>query len=134
MRDGGRLERFANEVLPAVRDAVLAVRRLREVFGEGSEAVECELVRGGWLTMRDESSFWFAVPGMGGFDAQRRKGAAELLDLLRKTPFKEMLLNKLEGRSMKKSCFTAQWHVRDLVGGGPLETIETSVGTLVRLR
>lgn len=135
VQDRGKvLRKFAEELMPAARESVVATRQLSEVFGKGAEQAENELVREGWLTMRDEGSFWFAVPGTGAFCGQREKGNAEVIGLLRKTPYKEMLLGKLEGRTMKKSCFTAQWHVRDVVGGGRAETVETSVGTLVRIR
>lgn len=134
LQDGDVLQRFARELLPTARDSVLPASRLREVYGEQADIAECQLVRAGWLTMRDVTSFWFAVPGMGAFSARRKEGTAELLNIMRRTPYKEMLLKKLEERSLKKTYFTAQWHVRDLVGGGTMETVETSVGTLVRLR
>jgi len=71
---------------------------------------------------------------MGSFVKHRNAGARELNLLLKRTQYKEMLLTKLELRTMKKSPFTAQWHIRDIVGGEQAETVSTSLGTLVRLR
>lgn len=127
---------FAEKIFPAVRGPILPLTKLRAAFGGTVESDEAEkvLVRAGWLTMRDEHSFWFAVPGMGAFGVQRENGNNELLGVVKRAPYREMLLNKAEMRSLKKSCFTAQWHLRDLVGCGKAETVDTSVGPLVRAR
>lgn len=84
--------------------------------------------------MRDETSFWLALPGMGAFRTNREAGTKRIRRLLARAPYQEMLLVKLETRTFTDSCFTAQWHVRDFVGGGDGDCVETSVGALVRLR
>lgn len=90
------------------------------------------LVREGYLTMRDEHSFWVAVPGMATFMKQRSEGRQEVILLLKGTQYREMGLDSLQGRSLRNSFLTAQWVVRDLIGQGILETVATSVGNLVR--
>lgn len=123
--------RFVRELLPRVKSPVVSQRLIDAHFEDDVSAV---LVREGLLTMRDEISFWLAIPDMGEILRNRRAGNAEILALLKKAPYQEMLLEKLECRTLKNSLFTAQWHVRDVVGGGKAETVATSLGTLVRVR
>lgn len=124
-------KKFVREGLPRIAVPVVFQSALDKLFEDDVTAV---LVREGFLTMRDESSFWLAVPGMGEFLRNRVSGKKELLAIVKRAPYQEMLINKLELRTLKKSVFTAQWHVRDVVGGGVAETVATSLGTLVRLR
>lgn len=122
---------FVREALPKIKVPVVLQTALDRSFDDDVAAL---LVREGFLTMRDEASFWLAAPGMGEFLRNRAAGKKELLGILRRAPYQEMLIEKLELRTLKKSVFTAQWHVRDVVGGGVAETVATSMGTLVRLR
>lgn len=92
-----------------------------------------KMVRMGFLTMRDEHSFWLAVPGMAVFVTQRKEGRNEVLGVLKRAQYQEMGLEGLQGRSLKKSLLTAQWVIRDLVGEGVLQTVATSVGSIVRI-
>lgn len=124
-------KKFVREGLARIKVPVVLQSTLDNLFEDDAIAV---LVREGFLTMRDESSFWLAVPEMGAFLSNRAAGKKELLAILRRAPYQEMLIDKLELRTLKKSVFTAQWHVRDVVGGGVAETVATSLGTLVRLR
>ncbi|CAN8063911.1 unnamed protein product [Agarophyton chilense] len=137
--------RASNSISPVVRtlfDDVfdqnhmpwVTISSLRRVYGDVTDDAVDELVRSGYLTCQDEYSFNFAFPGMGEFMRNRRSGANEIVSILRKAPYKEMGLTKLELRTLKKTCFTARWHVRDVVGSGQADCVDTSVGALVRLQ
>lgn len=91
------------------------------------------LIEAGWLLLRDESSFWTVAPMLGNFMRNREKGNNELLDVLKKEKYKEMGVEDLQERSLKNSCFTAQWHVRDLVGSGKVQSVHTTDGNIIRL-
>lgn len=123
-------EVFPRCVYPRVALAVFA-----EVFGQ-SEARDAadELIREKCLTFVDETTYAFAVPDMAQFVQNRRAGQKEVLGVLKRAPYCEMPLRELEMRSLKKSIFTAQWHVRDIVGSGVASTLPTTAGTLVRLK
>lgn len=127
------LKRFFEQVFPRFTDDCVFQSDIDAVLGADLDYATL-LTRLGLLTAKDEASFWFAVPGMGRFVEHRKAGARETILLLKRTQYKEMLLKKLELRSMKKSMFTAQWHIRDIVGSEQVEVVTTSLGTLVRLR
>lgn len=92
------------------------------------------LIQAGYLVLADDSSYHFTVPGMGKVMNDRASGESELLAILKRAPYREMSLLQLEQRTMKKSIFTAQWHVRDLIGSGTMTTVPTvNMGTMVRL-
>lgn len=98
-----------------------------------SESRVGELIRAGYLTMRDESSFWFALPRMGLFMKNRDDARKRLLSELKRKRYKEMLLEDLERIPLSGCCFTARWCVRDIVGDKAVECVDTSVGVVVRL-
>jgi Serine-threonine protein kinase 19 len=91
------------------------------------------LVRGGLLTLKGEGEYFFAVPRAGPFLRMRRKGNTELLGILRRAPYKEMLLARLELRRLRSSSFPALFHIRDVIGSGAAESVATSLGLLVRV-
>lgn len=105
------------------------------VYGDRVEDAITELIRTGFLTLTsvDEDTYAFTVPGMAEFVEHRALGAGQITTLLKKAPYREMPLSELELRSLKNSYFTAQWHVRDVVGLGIVRTVETSIGIIARL-
>lgn len=92
-----------------------------------------ELVKAGFLTMHSEHTYALCVPGLAVFDENRACGHKQLLRQLKSAQYHELPLSKLELQTIKNTMFTAQWHVRDLVGSGVAHTVSTTVGTLVRM-
>lgn len=119
------------DVLREARDTWVPRHVVEDAVGEDAAS---NLVRQGYLTMRDEDSFFFAIPSMGAFLRERKKGNSQILSILRKAPYKEMLLNDLEARTLSNTCFTARWHVRDVVGSDDAEAVATTAGVLVRFK
>lgn len=97
-----------------------------------SNAVD-ELVKWGFLTMHSEHTYALCVPGLAVFDENRASGHKQLLRQLKAAQYHELPLSKLELQTLKNTVFTAQWHVRDIVGSGVAHTVSTTVGTLVRM-
>lgn len=63
----------------------------------------------------------------------RNKGNTELLGILRRAPYHEMLLMRLEQRRLRSSSFPALFHIRDVIGSGKAESVATTLGPLVRM-
>jgi hypothetical protein len=103
------------------------------VFGKGHDFATL-LIRGGLLTLKDESNFWFSIPCAGYLLKVRERGNRELVGILRRAPYREMLLVKLEQRRLRSSIFPAIFHIRDVIGSNTAEAVNTTLGTLVRLR
>lgn len=120
-----------------------------DIVGEGHQSVSItkpalnhdskfdrsdELIKLGFLTAnpRDTKLFDLSIPGIGLFIKNRRDGNKEVLRIVGRRPHGEILLNDLELKRLRRSCFDTRWHVRDLVGAGKMEIVETTVGKLVR--
>jgi hypothetical protein len=112
------------------------ISRLLESNADNGGRVDyaTRLIRAGLLTVRDEDSFWFSIPCAGFFSKMRTSGNRELISLLKRAPYREILLAKLELRRLRSSSFPALFHIRDCIGSGDAETVSTTLGTLVRFR
>lgn len=133
--DRSVLRTLFEDVFETCPHPVIEVDVLRRVYGikKADDAID-HLVCAGYLTMTaGVQSYAFTIPGMGRFIQHRKTGHDLLLGILRRAPYHEMPLKELEMRTLKGSMFTAQWHVRDIVGSGVANTISTTIGTLVRL-
>lgn len=127
------LNLFFTSVFPRCLQVGISQAELDDILGSDGDYTT-QLIRAGYLTLRDESSLWFAVPGAGEFLKHRVAGRQEVVGALKRAPYKEMLLSKLEIRPLQKSLFPAQFHVRDIIGAGTAEAVATTAGVLVRLR
>ncbi|KAJ6681186.1 SERINE/THREONINE-PROTEIN KINASE 19 [Salix koriyanagi] len=57
----------------------------------------------------------------------------ELLSLLNRQRYKEMMLAPLEKKRLRLSLLDMRFHLRDLIGSGHLKTVNTPTGLLVRV-
>jgi Serine-threonine protein kinase 19 len=134
---------FFETVLPAVTQPAVTQEQLDELIGAAGDAADAVdasrvLVRGGLLVRKDGGEgggacYWFAVPRVGAFLRMRARGNTELLGILTRAPYQEMLLARLEVRRLRSSSFPALFHIRDIVGSGMAESVATSLGILVRI-
>ena len=60
------------------------------------------------------------------------KGREELLGVVSRRRYSEMFERDWEGRKLQRSLLDTRFHIRDLVGSGALERIETTAGPLLR--
>lgn len=133
--DGPVFQKFFSRAFKACPHPAIERSVLNEVYGDKEvDDATSLLIQSGYLVLADEDLYHFTVPGMGKFMNDRATGESELVAILNRAPYREMPLLQLEQRTMKKSIFTAQWHVRDLIGSGVMTTVSTAnMGTLVRL-
>lgn len=127
------LHPFFTTVFKQCRRPVVQCDLLSTVYGDEMDDAVTKLIRSGYLTLKDETNYTFALPGMAEFVKNRKTGDLQITKTLKAAQYREMTLPNLENRTLKNTIFTAQWHVRDLVGSGVISTVSTSIGTLVRL-
>ncbi|XP_044967178.1 serine/threonine-protein kinase 19 homolog isoform X3 [Hordeum vulgare subsp. vulgare] len=60
-------------------------------------------------------------------------GRKEVLSLLNRRKYKEMLLSSLEKTRLRLSPLDVRFHLRDLIGSGHIKTVQTPTGLLVRV-
>ncbi|XP_062148065.1 uncharacterized protein LOC133856999 isoform X2 [Alnus glutinosa] len=60
-------------------------------------------------------------------------GRKEVLSLLNRRRYKEMMLASMEKKRLRLSPLDMRFHLRDLIGSGHLKTVQTSTGLVVRV-
>ncbi|CAM8928029.1 unnamed protein product [Rhodiola kirilowii] len=93
------------------------------------------LINAGLLTRKliDPNLYWFAIPNIGAILKGLSQGRKELLSLLKRTKYKEMMLATLEKKRLRYSPLDMRFHLRDLIGSGLLKTAQTATGIVVRV-
>ena len=90
------------------------------------------LVRAGALATRDAHSMWFTPVRCGTLLSEAAKGREELMGIVGRYKFGEILLRELCKKKLRSSTLGAKFHVRDLVGKGLLEIKQTTAGPMVK--
>lgn len=93
------------------------------------------LINAGLLTRQliDSNMYWFAIPNIGSVLKGLSQGRKELLSLLNRKKYKEMMLAPLEKKRMRLSPLDIRFHLRDLLGSGQLKTVQTPSGLVIRV-
>ena len=92
-----------------------------------------ELLRLGLLRRREGEAFWFAVPQQGKLAVAMRQGRTEVLTILKRSRYKELLVRVLKSKKLRRTPLDMDWHVRDLTARGLVSQHRTASGILVRL-
>ncbi|KAA3474928.1 serine/threonine-protein kinase 19-like protein isoform X1 [Gossypium australe] len=105
------------------------------------------LINAGLLTRQliDPNMYWFAIPNIGSvlkglsqcctysvLILLGLQGRKELLSLLNRRRYKEMMLAPLEKMRLRLSPLDMRFHLRDLIGSGHLKTAHTPSGIVVQ--
>jgi len=78
-------------------------------------------------------SFWFCIPHGGSLIKCIVKGRSEILSRLKKLKFREILLADLCKKKLRYSTLSVDFHIKDLIGLGQVESMPTTSGALIRL-
>ncbi|XP_054789990.1 uncharacterized protein LOC129295447 isoform X2 [Prosopis cineraria] len=81
----------------------------------------------------DPNMYWFAIPSIGSLLKGLAQGRKEIMSLLNRRKYKEMMLSSLEKKRLRMSPLDMRFHLRDLIGSGHLQTNSTPTGLVVRV-
>ncbi|KAM5563455.1 hypothetical protein ABKV19_018199 [Rosa sericea] len=81
----------------------------------------------------DPNIYWFAIPNIGSVLKGLSQGRKEVLSLLNRRRYKEMMLAPLEKKRLRFSSLDMRFHLRDLIGSGHLKTVQIPTGIVVRV-
>ena len=81
-----------------------------------------------WLSLN--MMYWYICALFIFFLIQGRK---ELISLLKRTKYKEMMMTSLQKKRLRFSSLDMRFHIRDLIGSGYLRTVQSPTGLLVQL-
>ncbi|KAH7288881.1 hypothetical protein KP509_31G048200 [Ceratopteris richardii] len=130
---------YINHILPIHMDAGITDFHLESILsGVGHQIQERHislLIKAGLLVrqLAHERSYWLAIPNIGSLLKSLSQGRKELLSLLNRRQYKEVLLSILEKKKLRMSQLDMRFHVRDLLGSGQLFLSHTPAGILVRI-
>jgi Serine-threonine protein kinase 19 len=89
------------------------------------------------LLSRDKhelDNYSFGAPYAGLLYQYWNGGTTELVARIKRTQYSEMPLSKVLKMNLGKSQMTTLFHLRDAIGAGLLEQVETASGSFIRLR
>ncbi|KAJ4834295.1 hypothetical protein Tsubulata_028305 [Turnera subulata] len=131
-------EWFKTHVLDTKLDPSIGHQELCLLLSHGGKFVDKHislLINAGLLTRQliDPNMYWFAIPSIGSLLKGLSQGRKELISLLSRRRYKEMMLAPLEKKRLRMSPLDMRFHLRDLIGSGLLKTFNTPSGLIVRL-
>ena len=77
--------------------------------------------------------FWLGIPRIGKFVKQVAAGRREVLQLLKRQRYKELLRSELDNRKLRFSTLGMDFHLTDLFGLELVEKKATTRGDLIKL-
>ena len=131
-------EWFEKYVLPSKLDVSIDHLELCSLLSHGGDARDKHitlLMNAGLLTRQliDPNMYWFSIPSIGPILKGLTQGRKEVLSLLNRRKYKEMLLSSLEKTRLRLSPLDVRFHLRDLIGSGQIKTVQTATGLLARV-
>uniref|UniRef100_A0ACD5ZG81 Uncharacterized protein n=1 Tax=Avena sativa TaxID=4498 RepID=A0ACD5ZG81_AVESA len=138
-QDGSEVfEWFEKYVLHSKLDVSINHLELCSLLSHGGDARDKHitlLMNAGLLTRQliDPNMYWFSVPNIGPILKGLSQGRKEILSLLNRRKYKEMLLSSLEKTRLRSSPLDVRFHLRDLIGSGHIKTFQTPTGLLARV-
>lgn len=93
------------------------------------------LIHAGFLVrqLADQTAYWFSIPNVGRIVKAIVQGRKELMRLVSRQKFGEMLRSQLAAKRLRFSPLGMKFHLRDLLGSGHLVEVPTTAGPLIRV-
>jgi hypothetical protein len=96
--------------------------------------MEKALIQEGWMTRKDESSFWLCVPNFGRFLYSLKKGRSHIISSLKRAKFNEMMMSEmLQTKKIARCELNVPFVLKDLIGSSTITKTMLPAGALVRL-
>ncbi|CAN1245108.1 Serine/threonine-protein kinase 19 [Linum grandiflorum] len=131
-------EWFRTHVIDCKLEPSIDHQELWSLLSNGGKVKDAHislLINAGFLTRQliDPNRYWFTIPSIGVILKGISQGRKELLSLLNRRRYKEMMLALLEKKRLRMSPLDIRFHLRDLIGSGHLKTVSTPSGLVVRV-
>ncbi|CAK9309890.1 unnamed protein product [Citrullus colocynthis] len=131
-------QRFKMHVLDCKLEPSIGHQELGTLLSLGGKVKDEDislLINAGLLNRQliDPNVYWFAIPSIGSVLKGLSQGRKELISLLKRTKYKEMMMTSLQKKRLRFSSLDMRFHIRDLIGSGYLRTVQSPTGLLVQL-
>lgn len=128
------IDRFLETLISECPDISLNKDVLAERFNIKEEEIS-ELFKASVLTVRDVGSWWISIPGAGEFMKCFLRGRKAVMLMIRKSKYGEVLQQELQSRKLPKAAkLGVLYHIHDIIGADLVHCVNTTSGTLLRLR
>ena len=77
--------------------------------------------------------YWISIPNLGVFVKRLRAGRKQLAGIAKRRKRSEILLWDLEKIKLSKQTLGMKYQIRDAIGSGLFDQVETTCGPLLRL-
>eukprot|EP01080_Neovahlkampfia_damariscottae_P012514 gene12514-6262_t len=124
--------KFENEILRKYFDVSIKVIELKNLLKNENEMNT--LMKLGLFTLKNENEWWFSIPVAGKFTIQILEGRKEIIKIINRKKFKEILLKHLIKIGLKKSSLPIPFHIRDMLAVGLIKILQTTSGKLISLK
>ncbi|KAE7997841.1 hypothetical protein FH972_002442 [Carpinus fangiana] len=129
---------FRTHVIDSKLEPSIGHQELHTLLSLGGKVMDGHLsilINAGLLTRQliDPNMYWFVIPNVGSVLKGLSQGRKEVLSLLNRKRYKEMMLASMEKKRLRFSPLDMRFHLRDLIGSGHLKTAQTSTGLVVRV-
>ncbi|XP_004495088.1 uncharacterized protein [Cicer arietinum] len=131
-------EWFRTHVLDSKLETGIEHQELCSLLSLGGKVKDSHislLINAGILTRQliDPNMYWIAIPNIGSLLKGLVQGRKEIISLLSRRRYKEMMLAILEKKRLRMSPLDMRFHLRDLIGSGHLRTDQTPTGIIIRV-
>jgi len=136
-------ERFIEKVVPNYNDIQIHKTKLLELLFEHTIANTTDLQKDSALTalvnanivlVHEINHFWFCIPNSGSFIASLVKGRKEIVSILKRQKFKELLLTDLQKKKLRYSSLSIEFLIKDMIGLNIIARVSTTSGYLIQLK
>ncbi|KAJ4802661.1 Serine/Threonine-kinase [Rhynchospora pubera] len=124
---------FKQYVIKSKTDVSISHPELCSLLSNGGDVTEKHVTSMPTRQLIDQNLYWFVIPNIGSILKGLSQGRKELLSLINRTKYKEMVLANLEKKRLRLSPLDIRFHIRDLIGSGLLKTVQSPIGLLIRL-
>jgi serine/threonine-protein kinase 19 len=126
-------EGYITDLIPKYKDTIITHSLLTQTLKCDNSDLAL-LMKLGLFLSKSVSELYFNVPESGRFVMSVKNGRIELQSILGRKKYKEMMLHTLRERRLKKSHLSIDWHIKELMGLGLVQLIQTSNGIMVQLK
>ncbi|XP_057367027.1 serine/threonine-protein kinase 19-like [Daphnia carinata] len=135
------IERKCTDLALAKKFIIKILKQIKEISVEKAVLISAgftetdikTIINNCLLTVRTSTTYWFAFPGAGEFMKVYAKGRQNVIRLVKKSKYQQILQNELGQRDMRKTVqLGVQYHIHDIIGADLVICVNTTSGNMLR--
>lgn len=124
---------YVDKLLPKCTETFVTRKDLKEKMDCDEIGID-HLLKMGLFRNKDEETLWYSIPNGGKFMDSLVKGRKEIISMIKKKKFKEILLRDLLRKGLKTSQLSVLYLMKDMISLNQLQMSDTHNGKLVSIK